>query len=267
MNWTLEVYGPRGSFRAEGPEYETFGGGTSCYKLECGNIVVLDAGTGFLQLEKELTARAVEEPVHILLSHVHLDHIAGLFPSDLLRTPGAKVHIYGESRNGKDIREQLADIIRPPYWPVSIEDAAADVKYHTFSAGDSFTIGTVKVSTVRSPHPDICTLYRIEDKEHSFGYATDCEIAAAGNDVKDFYTGCSTLLMDGSFLPGMEKPGWGHSSWTQAADFCVDTGTDRLIISHHGRTSTDDVLEKQERSAKEYMPGCIFARKGTKVEL
>src|SRR2546421_3217728 len=74
----VKVWGARGSIPAPGPETTRYGGNTSCVQitLDDGNTFVLDAGTGIRGLG--LALDGAEHPLHILLTHLHLDHIQGL---------------------------------------------------------------------------------------------------------------------------------------------------------------------------------------------
>ena len=72
------VWGARGSVPAPGPETNRYGGNTSCVQvsLDDGSELVLDAGTGIRPLGLAMTGTA--ERIHILLTHLHMDHIQGL---------------------------------------------------------------------------------------------------------------------------------------------------------------------------------------------
>ena len=75
----LKIWGARGSVPAPGPETMRYGGNTSCVSvtLDDGSLIVLDAGTGIRNLGLTLAAHEAG-PLHILLTHLHLDHIQGL---------------------------------------------------------------------------------------------------------------------------------------------------------------------------------------------
>src|SRR5262249_54763516 len=84
--WLMEVtfYGVRGSIPAPGPETNRYGGNTSCVAVRsaAGALVILDAGTGIVQLGKLMMDGefgAGRGEATILLSHAHWDHIQG-FP-------------------------------------------------------------------------------------------------------------------------------------------------------------------------------------------
>ena len=73
----VKVWGARGSVPSPGPHMNRYGGNTSCVQvtLASGEELILDAGTGIRTLGLGLTG---QERIHILLTHLHLDHIQGL---------------------------------------------------------------------------------------------------------------------------------------------------------------------------------------------
>src|SRR5205807_6225319 len=74
----IKIWGARGSVPAPGPETMHYGGNTSCVEvtLSDGSTLILDAGTGIRNLG--LALPRVGQPIHILLTDLHLDHIQGL---------------------------------------------------------------------------------------------------------------------------------------------------------------------------------------------
>ena len=74
----VRVWGCRGSLATPGRETVRYGGNTSCLEvvLDDGTILVLDAGTGARALGLELEPNGA--PIHLLLTHLHLDHLEGL---------------------------------------------------------------------------------------------------------------------------------------------------------------------------------------------
>src|SRR5579864_2071899 len=73
------VWGCRGSVAAPGPDTIKYGGNTSCVevRLESGQAIVLDAGTGMRPLVVAMQSDLPPE-IHIMLTHLHLDHLQGL---------------------------------------------------------------------------------------------------------------------------------------------------------------------------------------------
>ena len=94
----LTIWGCRGSVPTPGPETVDCGGNTSCVEvsLEDGTVLVLDAGTGIRPLGQALQERGTKR-VHLLLTHLHLDHVEGLRFFAPLWDPQIKVDIWGTS--------------------------------------------------------------------------------------------------------------------------------------------------------------------------
>src|SRR5690349_24978147 len=99
----VRVWGARGSLPTPGAEMVRYGGNTSCVQvtLSDGTQVVLDAGTGIRNLPADLGASGGH--IHVLLSHLHLDHIQGLLFFAALFEPSARVTSWGSTPPGRAV--------------------------------------------------------------------------------------------------------------------------------------------------------------------
>lgn len=262
--WTLKVWGVRGSFPAPGAEFLNYGGNTCCLSLEWGDtLVVLDGGSGLAALGQYI-AREKRRRVDILLSHLHLDHIMGLFPFAPLHAPFTEVHLYGTP----GIVRELAHLVGPPLWPVELSDCRAKVCLHEFLFQDSFSLGGAAVTTLKGSHPGGCVYYRLEDGKHSLVYALDCELSGdMAPRLTAFARGADLLVWDASFVPEDFKPGWGHSTWREGLALGRAAGVKRVLMTHYSREYTDEFIQRQEALAREMDGGCLFAREGMVIEL
>ncbi len=91
----VTVWGSRGSLASAGPETIRYGGNTACVQVEGddGSVFVLDAGTGMRRAGLGLAGQG--RPVHILLTHLHMDHIQGLGFFRPLFEAGREIHVWG----------------------------------------------------------------------------------------------------------------------------------------------------------------------------
>ena len=88
------ILGARGSVPVSGRQFTKYGGATSSYLVTlCGQTVVLDGGTGLLNLPS--TVLAAPE-LDLILSHPHADHLLGLGMTGYT----GRLRIYSKTRGG-----------------------------------------------------------------------------------------------------------------------------------------------------------------------
>lgn len=265
QNWKINVWGVRGSMPAASPGFWEYGGNTSCFSVDCGeDLVVFDAGSGLTALGRQLTG---QRPVHLLISHAHIDHLIGLFVFPPFNRPGAEIHLYGEARCGVSFRRQLETLIGPPYWPVGFDSFQADVVFHEVGPDEEILLPSGRtVRTMRGNHPNQGLLYRLDSAERSVAYTLDCELTEELRQrMVEFCRNAGVLIWDANFTSRdlARHPGWGHSSWEQGVALGRDAGAGLLLLTHYNQTYTDDFLREQEHLAR--APGVRFAREGMEV--
>ena len=146
------IWGCRGSLAAPGPDTVRTGGNTSCVELrtEAGDLIILDAGTGLRALGLHL---ATEEPrtVHLLLSHLHLDHLEGLGFFGPLWDPKVEFHFWGPPSPVTSLKERIARYLSPPLFPVHISDVPSKPTFHDVPS-EEFQIGSASILAARETH-------------------------------------------------------------------------------------------------------------------
>lgn len=267
--WNIQIWGTRGSFPAVGADFQAYGGNTSCISVDTGDaLVVLDAGSGLVSLGEALLCQN-RKRADILISHLHLDHIMGLFPFPPLHDRQAKLHLYGSPNT---VRE-LAHLVEPPLWPVGLTDCQASVQLHEVWAGRPFSLAGgaapgLTLSTMGGSHPGGCAYFRMEREGRSLVYALDCELAGeTAPRLTEFAREADLLVWDASFVPGAQRPGWGHSTWEEGAALGRAAGVKQVLMTHYSSGCTDGVIQKQERLALESDRRCVFAREGMVIRL
>jgi phosphoribosyl 1,2-cyclic phosphodiesterase len=248
------VWGCRGSLAAPGEATVRYGGNTSCVevRLESGHVLVLDAGTGMRPLGTTLSATAASE-LHILLTHLHLDHLQGLGFFRPLFQPGANVHIWGPPSPVQTLAERIAIYLSPPLFPVRLSEVAASVTFHDADE-DGATIGSAVIRAGRVTHQGPTVGYRIEEGTRSLAYLPDHEPAIGGNLAAqpehwmsgyDVVRDVDVLFHDAQYLDE-EYPrhvGWGHSAIGHALEFARRARVSRLVLFHHDPYHTDADLD------------------------
>src|SRR3989440_8491690 len=126
----IRIWGARGSIPAPGPETTRYGGNTSCVQvtLSDGSVLVLDAGTGIRNLGLALPEDH-DGPMHILLTHLHLDHIQGLMFFAPAFRPDAEIVIWGPASPEASLRDRVARYISAPLAPVEVRELPSLVSF------------------------------------------------------------------------------------------------------------------------------------------
>ncbi len=285
--WKVEVWGVRGAMPIAHRDYLEYGGNTSCIFADCGGeAVIFDAGSGLLGLGKKLRENGIKR-VHILLSHLHMDHVCGLYGFPLFLDPEAEVHLYGRADAGGGLKGCLKTLFGEPYWPFNPIEFSARAEVHEVSPGESFRIegrkeggGTysgrseeepwLTVRTLAGNHPGGSLLYRLEDEKRSVIYGLDCEMnGQMFKAISEFAQNGSLLVWDANFTDEDLKlcRGWGHSSWRQGLELGRSAGVGTVLMTHYSGEYTDSFLRGQQEAAEREDGICRFAREGMVIQL
>jgi phosphoribosyl 1,2-cyclic phosphodiesterase len=258
------IWGCRGSVAAPGPDTMRYGGNTSCVEVRTtdGVTLVLDAGTGMRPLGAKLEAEGVRE-VHVLLSHLHLDHLQGLGFFRPLFDPDVHVHIWGPPSPVQPLEERIALYLSPPLFPVRLADIPSQVTFHD-APETPVSIGTAEVVAAAVTHQGPTVGYRITDGGWSLSYLPDHElslwVSLADLDT-DWISGFAlahqvdVLLHDAQYGDG-EYPnhvGWGHSAIGHVVEFARKAEVRRLVLFHHDPYHDDNQLDELRRLAMEML--------------
>lgn len=248
------VWGCRGSLASPGPETVRYGGNTSCVELRLNDdtLVILDAGTGIRPLGVALSDQ-LPGTVHILLTHLHLDHLEGLgFFSPLWR-PELDLHIWGPPSPLRSLERRIARYLSPPLFPVHLADIASRPQFHDVP-DEPWTLGTATVTARPVSHRGPTVGYRLEEGDQSLAYIPDHE-PALGVDLRavepewisghGVARGAQVLLHDAQYTEDEypERVGWGHSSIAHVVTFAEVCQVHQLVMFHHDPLHTDDMLE------------------------
>ena len=111
MDNAVTILGARGSIPASGPKFARYGGATTCVLVRLGgHTLVLDAGSGLLNLPGPAECEILPEkpqPLPLLISHPHIDHLLGLPMCPYCLKPGGAVDVYMRERMGLGGRAAL----------------------------------------------------------------------------------------------------------------------------------------------------------------
>lgn len=268
---TLTVRGCRGSMSVAGDRYRRYGGNTTCFhaEVEPGHHLVIDCGTGLRSLQHDIDDQGPQR-FTVLFTHYHWDHIQGLPGFLPLFESGNSVTFCGPRSDGRSVREILATVVRPPWWPVTLDEAAADLTFRDL--GDSVMVGRVRVTHAAGNHPQGVEIYRLDGPDRSVVIATDHE---AGNEEVDsglvqLATGADVLIHDAQYTPeelSTIRKGWGHSSFESAVAAAQASGVGRLILASHDPDRSDEDVDRLRGMARTGFPNTDAAYEGMTIPL
>ena len=288
----ITFWGVRGSFPVSTPNSLRYGGNTPCLEVEAGGTTILiDAGTGIRAAGQALLDRGVTQ-VELLLSHPHWDHLQGFPHFPFLFHEGARISIRSLHRQARDLREIFDAQQRPPFFPVPLDDARADLSFHEIPEGRAVRVGDATVTCRRLNHPGVAGGFRIEHEGAVFTYICDAdlygdlllagELPVSGQAdrerwreelrgwARDLGHRADLLVCDTFFLPEEYQPDWGHSRPDDAIQLGRAAGARCVALFHHrpGRTDSQlDAILERYRAQVDGQLELVAAREGMQVTL
>jgi len=274
----ITFWGVRGSYPVPGAATVKYGGQTSCVEVRAssGASLIVDAGTGIRGLGQRLARAARGQPQehHILLSHVHWDHIQGLPFFEPAYIPGTRISVYASLVAADELKPVIGGITRAEFFPMPLESVPAHFEFHEVEPGAAFCIGEFEVMPIALNHPFGAVGYRIIADRTSIAYVsdtapfdlvlhkrhflsgleplTDEDRAALDKlraDLVAALHGVDTVVYDTHFLPHeYEKfPHYGHSTPDHGLDICKASGVRSLVLYHHAPGHDDDTMDELAR--------------------
>jgi len=259
----------------------TAGGNTSCVEIQAGGeTLIIDAGSGIRELGHELMKGLCGQgkgTLHLFFSHAHWDHIQG-FPFFLPAfIPGNRIIVYSIH----DLEKGLSDQQQPLNFPIPLSFMDATIEFVPVREGEPFSVGRVRINTIKNPHPGDAYSYRFEDEHSVFIFASDAEFKqldkASVQPHIDFFKNADALIFDAQYTlkEAWHKVDWGHSSAMIGVDLARAARVKKLLLFHHDPSHSDAQLLKVQSTALAYQaqdtsrPTCevLVAHEGMMLDL
>jgi phosphoribosyl 1,2-cyclic phosphodiesterase len=271
----ITFWGVRGSYPVPGAATVRYGGQTSCVEVRSasGDTLIVDAGTGMRALGRKLAGEAAGVPQHhhVLLSHVHWDHIQGLPFFEPAYVQGTTISIYALLTAADELQQVIGGITRQEFFPMSLDTIPARFEFHQVEPGNDFSIGAFRVMPIALNHPFGSVGYRIDRDGSAWAYVADtapfvevlhkqhflsgpeplsdddkAALAAMREALVRRLTGVDTVVYDTHFLPDeyARFPHYGHSTPDHALAICAEAKVRRLVLYHHAPSHGDDQMDQ-----------------------
>jgi len=271
----ITFWGVRGSYPVPGAATVRYGGQTSCVEARTasGECMIVDAGTGLRALGNKLARESGGAPgqYHVLLSHVHWDHIQGLPFFSPAYIPGTKISVYALLTAANELDQVIGGITRHEFFPMPLEAVPAQFQFHQVEPGVDFVVGGFHVTPIALNHPFGSVGYRIDGDGQSWAYVADTApfdrvlhkqhflsgpeplseddrvaLGAMRDALVARLHGVDTVVYDTHFTPDeyARFPHYGHSTPDQAIAICAEAKVRRLVLYHHAPAHGDDQMDK-----------------------
>jgi phosphoribosyl 1,2-cyclic phosphodiesterase len=247
----VKFHGVRGSTPCQSDDIRRYGGNTSCVSIDSDgqDPLLLDMGTGLRYYGKQVPTEQLFRG-NCLLTHLHWDHVQGLpFFAPLLRE-GSSLEVYGPAQDdGRSLEEVVSCTIRPPLFPVSVDELPGSVTFHD-TADSEFKVGAYNVMARLIPHLGPTLGFRVELAGRSVAYLSDHQQPFDGSysaapGALELVDGVDLLIHDAQYTQPefAAKATWGHCTIDYAVWLAGEAGAKRLALFHHDPARRDDDLD------------------------
>ncbi|MEZ0295712.1 MAG: MBL fold metallo-hydrolase [Candidatus Methylacidiphilales bacterium] len=262
----------------------TYGGNTPCVQVigsECtGDVqeyIVCDAGSGLRNFGDALAKaedernyrsmdavtperRLLQARFHVLLSHLHYDHLQGFPFFKQAWNRGCEIHFYGCHA---DLEEALRRHQQQPFFPVQFDRLGASIHFHQLQEGKPLTLAGVTVYPFKQDHPGDSYGYRFMHNGRTFVYSTDSEHREdADGEEYSFLRhlqNADVVIFDAQYQLReaiYTKENWGHSNNFIGVELAVRAHVGHLVLFHHDPVSSDQALDELQQATQSYADMC-----------
>jgi phosphoribosyl 1,2-cyclic phosphodiesterase len=307
-DFKVKFRGTRGSYPTPKAQFLRYGGNTSCVEVNVGgHLIILDAGTGIIDLGRDLTQEYIlsgtdifdRKPITttLVLSHIHQDHIQGLPFFNPLYNPSTTLNIFGLGHGTENLKQTLASVLFDKVFPLGLEDITCNLDIQNYSEKQAIILSkdtpprlvksfelynaeigpddVVITAHKTFAHPkEGCLCIKIAYKDKLIVYATDKE-SYVGSDKKfvEFAHGADLLIHDAQYTqdeyasPIGPKQGFGHSTFQIALETTKLAKAKRVAFFHYDPNYDDEKLGLLESEFTRLSDLSLFSKENLEIDI
>lgn len=242
--------------------YTTPTGNTPCILIDSKeSYIVLDAGNGLYQIDEYI--KDDKKPIHMFISHFHIDHISGVHTLAKFKFPqGMNIHI-------PSIRmDAFNTLVNFPY--TVLKDKLPDLKVVVTPIDEGESDFGFKLNCIRMFHAFEDWGYRFELEGKIISYSGDTGIC---DNSYELAKNADLLIHECSWEPGHKftksEKQWGHVEPLGAAKLAKDANVKKLALTHFASNIYTDIKMRNdaEAAAKKIFKSTIAAKDGLVLEV
>lgn len=261
----IRFWGTRGSIPVPGKDTNIYGGNTTCLELtlQSGRKVIIDAGTGIRALGEKLISGNEHVDIHLLMTHIHWDHILGFPFFAPLFDPSTRIRIDGYPTCMKGLRSTFDSKMGDGFFPIKFDEIKAEVKYLDHIKQGELEIDGTVIESVPLQHPQGGFGFRFREGGKTLVFITDNELREDAREGRqtdgygEFSENADLLIHDCQYTPQEidSREGWGHSDYQSVVDLAHRAKVKKLVLFHHDPSRKDPevtaIKSQCEKLAKE----------------
>jgi len=236
--------------------YDTTTGNTVSVLIQTDDYdIILDAGNGIAKADRYITQ---DRPAYLFLSHMHIDHIAGLHTLCKFRFRKG-LSIFTQVGTRRDLDTFVAEPYTVPFAILPFKNEVRELVQGPHNL-------PFRLTCLPLVHPIPCFGYRLELEGKVVAYCTDTGVC---DNAVTLAKDADLLITECGLKPGETSPDWPHLNPGDAVGIAKRAGAKRLALTHFGAEVYRTLAERKavQDDFSRTFAGLVAAPDGMPIEI